>query len=176
MLKKCIVALFMVVIGIFAYQSIIVPYQAEVAEKQQTEKKERLKQLYCLAENIYHEARGESIAGQQAVALVTLNRANHPNYPSTVCGVVYQAKLSQNGTPLLHKCQFSWFCDGKTRYIKDNKNWERAMEIAAYVYDNYNDIKDVTGGAIMYHASYVKPYWKKHYKKTVRIESHIFYK
>lgn len=176
MLKKYVIVLFMVVMGIFAYQSIILPYQTEVAEKQQEAKKERERQLNCLAQNIYHEARGESVTGQQAVALVTLNRANHPNYPRTVCGVVYQAKLNQNGTPILHKCQFSWFCDGKARYTKNNEKWEQAMEIATYVYDNYHTIKDVTEGAIMYHASYVRPYWKRHYEKTVRIESHIFYK
>jgi hypothetical protein len=33
-------------------------------------------ELICLAMNIYHEARNQSIAGQMAVALVTINRVN----------------------------------------------------------------------------------------------------
>ncbi len=105
-----------------------------------------------------------------------MNRTNHPKYPSTICGVVYQARLNQHGTPILHKCQFSLFCDGMAKHTKNNEKWEEAMEIANHVYDNYNDIKDVTEGAIMYHASYVRPYRKKHYMRTVKIESHIFYK
>lgn len=171
MLKKYTIVLALAVIGALAYISIANDNEA-LEQQQWIAKQEKL----CLAQNIYHEARGESAVGQKAVALVTLNRANHPKYPSTVCGVVYQAKLNKNGTPILHKCQFSWFCDGKVKHTKNEKKWEEAMEIAEYVYDNYNEIKDVTGGATMYHATYVRPYWNKHYVKTVKIESHIFYK
>jgi spore germination cell wall hydrolase CwlJ-like protein len=89
---------------------------------------------------------------------------------------VYQAKLGQDGSPLLHKCQFSWFCDGKRKSIREDENWKKAMQVAEYVYDNYDRIKDITDGAIMYHAHYVRPYWKKNYTRTVKIESHIFYK
>ena len=46
--------------------------------------------LMCLALNIYFEARNESIAGQIAVAEVTLNRVASKNYPNNVCGVIYQ--------------------------------------------------------------------------------------
>lgn len=173
MLKKHIVAVGMIVISIFAY-TVATFHDTDVVEKQRTVERDR--QLHCLAQNIYHEARGESMTGQRAVALVTMNRVNHPNYPSTVCDVVYQAKLNQNGEPILHKCQFSWFCDGKSKFIRDEERWEQAMKIAAHVYDDYKCIKDVTAGAIMYHASYVLPYWKRYYTKTVKIESHIFYK
>ena len=53
--------------------------------------------LECLALNIYHEARSESLAGQYAVADVTINRVRDRRYPSTICGVVKQAVLSQWG-------------------------------------------------------------------------------
>lgn len=175
MLKKQIIIISVVAIGFLAYLSVVNDNEA-LGQRQLIVEQERLKELYCLAQNIYYEARGESELGQKAVALVTLNRANHPKYPSTVCEVVYQAKLNKNGTPILHKCQFSWFCDGKTKHTKNVKKWEEAMKTAEYVYDNYNEIKDVTGGAIMYHAIGVLPYWNKHYDKTVKIESHIFYK
>ena len=36
--------------------------------------------LQCLALNIYHEARSESLAGQYAVADVVLNRVESPMY------------------------------------------------------------------------------------------------
>jgi spore germination cell wall hydrolase CwlJ-like protein len=174
MIKKYTIVLIAAVIGVLSY--ITITHEYEVLEKQQVIKQERIKQLYCLAQNIYFEARGQSIDGQKAVALVTMNRTNHPKYPATVCDVVYQGRVTQNGTPMLHKCQFSWFCDGKNKSIRNEAKWEQAMEIAADVYDNYDDIDDVTNGAIMYHANYVRPYWNKHYVRTVKIESHIFYK
>ena len=52
-----------------------------------------LDQTYCMAQNIYYEARGESLKGKQAVGNVVLNRVAHPKYPDTVCGVVYEARL-----------------------------------------------------------------------------------
>jgi spore germination cell wall hydrolase CwlJ-like protein len=174
MLKKYRIVLAVVMIGIFAYLTI--PHITKVIGDLEALKKERIEQLHCLAQNIYFEARGESIIGQQAVALVTINRTNHPKYPGTICDVVHQAKLNRDGTPILNKCQFSWFCNGKGKSIRNEEKWEQAMETAAYIYDNYDEIEDVTNGAIMYHAAYVRPYWKKSYTKTVEIESHIFYK
>lgn len=43
-----------------------------------------------LARIISAEARGESYAGQVAVGAVILNRIEHPSFPDTVAGVVYQ--------------------------------------------------------------------------------------
>jgi N-acetylmuramoyl-L-alanine amidase len=134
------------------------------------------KNVHCLALNIYHEARSDSKLGQEAVALVTMNRRESKRYPNTVCDVVYQSKLDSNGNPIKHKCQFSWFCDGKSDKTLNSDKWIEALEVATYVYNGYGSIRDITDGALMYHADYVKPYWKKHYTKTSRIDSHIFYK
>ena len=68
-------------------------------------------EVLCLAENIYFEARSESAAGRMAVALVTFNRVEHPNFPDTVCGVVKQTKYYPSGRIDLHSCQFSWYCE-----------------------------------------------------------------
>ncbi len=72
----------------------------------------------CLATNIYHEARGESYAGKVAVANVTMNRVTSPKFPNTICDVVYQAQTKENWkgntVPKRNKCQFSWYCDGKS--------------------------------------------------------------
>ena len=49
-----------------------------------------LEGLACLALNIYHEARDQSIEGQIAVAQVVLERVKSKKYPSTICEVVMQ--------------------------------------------------------------------------------------
>ena len=135
-------------------------------------------QIECLAKNIYHEARSESFTGQRAVAWVTLNRVDSGQYPDNVCDVVYQGRRDKSGNPIRHKCQFSWYCDGKDDEISDRDAWANAMFIAEIVYENHsNEISfDPTEGATMYHASYANPYWTVKFDKTVRIDDHIFYK
>jgi N-acetylmuramoyl-L-alanine amidase len=135
---------------------------------------EKQKQIECLATNIYHEARSESTIGKIAVAWVTVNRVNTERYPDSVCGVVHDAVLDSNGNPKRHMCQFSWYCDGKSDTINDQESWSEALQIATLVY--YSRRFDPTDGAIMYHATYVEPYWAEEFDKTVRIDEHIFYK
>lgn len=50
------------------------------------------KELFCLAQNIYFEARGEGIDGMTAVGEITLNRVDSPEFPNNVCDVVFQKK------------------------------------------------------------------------------------
>jgi len=128
--------------------------------------KDAKKQVDCLAENIYHEAGHESETGKQAVALVTLNRTQDERFPSQICEVV---KQKTQGT-----CQFSWFC----MPVKLNRNtdaYKQSLEVALFVYANYEKLKDVTHGALYYHADYVNPRWRNVEKTTV-IGRHIFYK
>ncbi len=133
-------------------------------------------QVQCLAINIYHEARSDSRLGQEAVGLVTMNRVYDTRYPDTVCDVVYQAHVDRNGNPIRNKCQFSWYCDGKRDDYRDVEAFNEIYALSEEIYGTYHKIRDFTDGAVMYHASYVKPYWASHYAKTSRIESHIFYK
>jgi len=126
--------------------------------------KETQKQIDCLAENIYYEAGFEPHAGKVAVALVTLNRMQDPRFPKDICGVVKQKTTSV--------CQFSWFCHKVS--IKNKEVYEDAQEVAVYVYANYENLKDITKGALYYHADYVNPRWKL--EKTTVIGRHIFYK
>lgn len=128
--------------------------------------KDARKQVDCLAENIYHEAGYEPMQGKKAVALVTMNRIESGKFPSSICGVV---KQKTQGT-----CQFSWFC----MPVKLNRNseaYKESMEIALFVYANYEKLKDITNGALYYHADYVNPRWRGLEKTTV-IGRHIFYK
>ena len=82
-------------------------------------KHKRDTEISCMADNIYFEARNQGTAGWSAVASVTLNRVKDKRFPNTVCEVVKQGptreswKKDGNYYPLKHRCQFSWYCDGK---------------------------------------------------------------
>ena len=132
--------------------------------------------LMCLALNTYHEAKNQSMIGQVATAQVVMNRVADSRYPNTVCEVVKQGpKYKGSDVPVRHKCQFSWFCDGKDDTPKNEKAWRKAQDVAFLVI--YDKIKlDVTEGATHYHATYVRPSWAKTKTRTTRIEKHIFYR
>ena len=133
--------------------------------------------LMCLALNTYHEAKNQSMIGQIATAQVVMNRVMDRRYPNTVCEVVKQGpKYKGSDVPVRHKCQFSWFCDGKSDEPKrDSKEWFKAQDYARIVLSG-RIVLDVTEGATHYHATYVKPSWAKTKTRTTRIESHIFYR
>jgi spore germination cell wall hydrolase CwlJ-like protein len=44
----------------------------------------------CLAQAMYHEARGEGRVGMEAVAFVIYNRTQQPYWPHDICSVVFQ--------------------------------------------------------------------------------------
>ena len=131
----------------------------------------------CLALNTYHEAKNQSMIGQVATAQVVMNRVADSRYPNTVCEVVKQGpKYKGSDVPVRHKCQFSWFCDGKSdEPRRDSKEWRMAQEYARIVLSG-RIVLDVTEGATHYHATYVRPSWAKTKTRTTRIESHIFYR
>ena len=133
--------------------------------------------LMCLALNTYHEAKNQSMIGQVATAQVVMNRVADSRYPNSVCEVVKQGpKYKGSDVPVRHKCQFSWFCDGKSdEPRKDSKEWRMAQEYARIVLSG-RIVLDVTEGATHYHATYVKPSWARTKTRTTRIESHIFYR
>ena len=133
--------------------------------------------LMCLALNTYHEAKNQSMIGQVATAQVVMNRVADSRYPNTVCEVVKQGpKYKGSDVPVRHKCQFSWFCDGKSdEPRRDSKEWFKAQDYARIVLSG-RIVLDVTEGATHYHATYVKPSWAKTKTRTTRIESHIFYR
>jgi len=133
--------------------------------------------LMCLALNTYHEAKNQSMIGQVATAQVVMNRVADSRYPNTVCEVVKQGpKYKGSDVPVRHKCQFSWFCDGKSDEPKrDSKEWFKAQDYARIVLSGRIAL-DVTEGATHYHATYVRPAWAKTKTRTTRIERHIFYR
>lgn len=145
------------------------PYTAYMAE------------LTCLAKNIYFEARGEPVQGQIAVAQVTMNRVNSDLFPDTVCGVVTQGPINQwalthqnREIPLLHKCQFSWYCDGKSDTPRNGAAWNRAKQLASEVLAD--QVPDVSQGTKWFHATYVNPQWHRTQLQPVTtIGNHVFY-
>lgn len=130
----------------------------------------RLKELDCLTKNIYWEAAGEPFEGKVAVAQVTLNRANHPSFPSSICEVVYQ-KTTVHQKVI---CQFSWFCE-RTYQMKPvfRPEYEQAALVAKKVLLENFRIDSLTD-VIYYHADYVTPGWRKN--PVAKIGRHIFYK
>jgi len=85
-------------------------------------------------------------------------------------------KYKGSDVPVRHKCQFSWFCDGKSDEPKrDSKEWFKAQDYARIVLSGRIAL-DVTEGATHYHATYVRPAWAKTKTRTTRIERHIFYR
>lgn len=120
--------------------------------------------LLCLALNVYHEARGEPIEGQRAVAVVTMNRAGWDQ--SKICDVVFEPH------------QFSWTTDHKRKgteaYMpKDEKAWAIAKRVAANV--KYQRVPNPVGTATHFHTPAVSPAWSKKFKRVNRIGNHIFY-
>lgn len=122
----------------------------------------------CLATAVYFEARSESHLGQLAVARVVLNRAKASNYPSSICGVVYQ------GAHRLNACQFSFACDGRSDLPQDARAWETALAITALALTK--DLRlQIVASATHYHADYVDPSWSRSLQRVTKIGRHIFY-
>lgn len=150
---------------------------------------------YCIALNVYYEARADNLAGKYAVADVVLNRVEDKRFPDTVCGVVYEAVMYESWKTKQHadlpdeeriyypkrdRCQFSWYCDGKPDEPAQMTAW-RDAQIIAYNIVQFNTYRGITDGATHYHATYVTPKWgtiewRPVYHLIGRIGEHIFYK
>ena len=149
--------------------------EAGVYHSSETEQK-------CLADNIYFEARNQSAKGMIGVALVTRNRVHDSRFPHSYCEVVKQGPTRSSWkdidveVPLRHRCQFSWYCDGKSDDIPyyDVDVYQFARTIAFKIYHDHLD--DFTEGATHYHANYVNPEWAETKTMTIVIEDHIFYR
>ena len=143
----------------------------------------RLTEATCLAKNMYFEARNQGLAGQLAVSLVVMNRVKDERFPNTICGVIEQGPISkwwlkEKGkiVPIRNRCQFSWFCDGKSDDPKEPTTYSRLLDISKDLVYGHLDVVDFTEGATHYHADYVYPAWRKQKKKTVEVADHIFYR
>jgi len=127
--------------------------------------------LDCLARNVYYEARGESRAGQYAVAEVTMNRKASRLYPKTVCEVVHQ----KNWDPLRKRYvgAFSW-TEFEVLDAPAGEAWQRARKVAEDVY--YQRRPATMPGVTHFHATYVRPDWSTERQRVARIGRHVFYR
>jgi spore germination cell wall hydrolase CwlJ-like protein len=149
--------------------SRVAPASVQVSQRE-IERAQR-RDLECLAENIYFEARGEPIAGQYAVAEVTLNRTMAPNFPHTICAVVHEMRWDPGRRRYV--ADFSWTELGDLS-PDDGQAWQRAMAVANAVYDDEHE--PVVPGALFYHATSVRPGWARARKAIATIGNHIFYR
>jgi spore germination cell wall hydrolase CwlJ-like protein len=127
---------------------------------------EASRDLDCLTAAVYYEARGETSAGQAAVAQVVLNRVRHPAFPKSVCAVVYQGAAT-------HSCQFSFACNGAMRAGHELGAWDRARDVAARALSGYvmNDV----GRATHFHVASLGGIWGAGMVRVAQIGSHVFY-
>jgi spore germination cell wall hydrolase CwlJ-like protein len=145
-------------------------------------------EIDCLAQNIYHEARNDMLAGQFAVADVVLNRVDDKRFPNTICDVVKEGPLYESAKtrltkdpndaiyfPVKNKCQFSWYCDGEDDITNEDLAWRQAQTIAYMILGNLT-FRGITEGSTHYHATYVNPRWAKTKYPIGRIGKHKFYR
>jgi spore germination cell wall hydrolase CwlJ-like protein len=130
---------------------------------------QRLRDLDCLALNIYREAGYEPFEGKVGVAQVTLNRAESGKFPGSVCQVVYQKNVIYQKVI----CQFSWYCDQVHRSRPINPEaYAESMVVAKKVLLEGFRLPSLEN-AMYYHADYVNPGWRL--PKITKIGRHIFY-
>lgn len=129
---------------------------------------ESSRELECLADAVYYEARGETPSGQAAVAQVVLNRVRHPAFPKSICGVVFQGAYNRTG------CQFSFACDGSMRRARDTGAWARARKVAARALAGAGSSQ--VGSATHFHTINVSPGWGPRLLRVAQVGMHIFYR
>jgi spore germination cell wall hydrolase CwlJ-like protein len=143
----------------------VVALNSEIAQEVTTVSE---KQIECLAKNMYFEARNEPEAGIKAVGFVTMNRVQDPQFPKSICEVVYQRVGSV--------CQFSWVCIyGRNPQIKNREQYDRIRSMARDIATSHPDNRsyDPSKGSLFFHATYTRPGWNL--SRKIRIGQHIFY-
>jgi hypothetical protein len=123
--------------------------------------------LECLTQAVYYEARGESLSGQRAVAQVILNRVRHPAFPKSICAVVFQG-VKDGG------CQFSFACDGQPHHPLENAAWRRSESVAAEALEG--QVMAEVGDATHFHAATAGSSFSAGLRKVAQIGAHVFYR
>ena len=126
------------------------------------------RELDCLSQTIYYEARGEAYNGQVAVAEVVMNRVRSRAYPNSICAVVYQGSHRATG------CQFTFTCDGSLNQRPRGRAWETSQRVAELVMKGHT--RPVTQRATHYHTNAINPVWSSGLVETSTIGSHVFYR
>ena len=143
-------------------------FNPAVAPFRLTNALESSRELECLSEAVYYEARGETPSGQAAVAQVVLNRVRHPSFPQSICGVVFQGAYKRVG------CQFSFACDGSMRRGREPGAWNRAQKVASRALSGA--VMSEVGAATHFHTTGVAPGWGPRLLRVAQVGMHVFYR
>ncbi|MDB5706613.1 MAG: SleB-like protein [Sphingomonas bacterium] len=129
---------------------------------------QRARAIDCLAAGVLYEA-GDDPEGQRAVAQVVINRARHPAFPKTICGVVFQGYERPTG------CQFTFTCDGAlAKHHWPDAAWVRARATATAALSGA--VYRPVGYATHYHTDWVVPYWQSSLDKIAAVHTHLFFR
>lgn len=123
---------------------------------------------HCLTTALYYEAASDGADGERAVAQVVLNRARHPAFPPSICGVIYQGAERTTG------CQFTFSCDGSLARVPSKAAWAVAQRIAAAALSGY--VYAPVGLATHYHTNKVVPYWASSLTFSNIVKTQLFYR
>jgi spore germination cell wall hydrolase CwlJ-like protein len=204
MIRKDLIALVAVALTVLAPGHAEARSSAEDDVAQVVGSAGSLKELNCLARNIFYEAANEPEEGKVAVGVVTLNRREDGRFGKTICAVVNQRTIFEriyrvakthmvkahwwsDPAPVttVHTetynhavCQFSWRCGAVPAPKKDDERWQESRRIAQELLntDNYDDLKDRYGDALYFHAVNIRPSWAHQMEKIKRVGGHVFYK
>jgi spore germination cell wall hydrolase CwlJ-like protein len=131
------------------------------------------REVECMAQAMYHEARGEGDVGMIGVGYTVVNRMKDSKFPDTACGVVYQGKRNKAGRLLPRQCQFNWACDSKTDKPKDLATYQRSTELAKLVLLGY--APNPIGKLKYFREAKLKSHPKQRYAYQKRLGNHLFY-
>ena len=174
--------------------SLALSYEVETGTPQ------NIDEVYCMAQNVYFEARHESMIGKIAVAHVVMNRIEDKKWPGTVCEVVKQGPIRESWKtrkytnlpkeervywPRRDRCQFSWYCDGHRdmlwvtykdgTIIPQNMNaWRDSIHVALFVINGKWNMDPTDGATFYYNPNIANPAWAGKYTETAIIGNHRF--
>jgi spore germination cell wall hydrolase CwlJ-like protein len=174
--------------------SLALSYEIETGMTQ------NLDEVYCMAQNVYFEARHESMIGKIAIAHVVMNRIESKDFPNTVCKVVKQGPIRESWKtrkypnlpkeervywPRRDRCQFSWYCDGHRdmlwvtykdgTIIPQNMNaWRDSIHVALFVINGKWNMDPTDGATFYYNPNIANPSWAGKYTETAIYGNHRF--
>ena len=141
------------------------------------------KERFCMAEALFFETGNQPMIGILGAAEVILNRVKSERWPNTVCGVVHQGPINKwwkkrgKIVPVKWKCQFTYYCDGKSDdiqvvYYKGNMQgksigpnmeaWKQSVQVSLLAM--YGVTIDPTSGATHYYNHNIsQPSWGQVY-------------
>ena len=149
------------------------------AEARRAEVRVDPRDVWALAVNIYHEARGEPglrNVGWRSVAAVVFNRLEDGRFPDTIRKVILERD------PKTNVCAFSWYCDKFRDRPRDLKLFRKIHTEARRYLIEYKSgrWRDPTHGAHSYHSVRIPP--NEYFRRlrpikivTVEGRGHIFY-